>query len=86
MKVKTRSGICVTVGSEGSSKVVFFDKPIRTIELTRDESLQVGALLTAPSTFSKNNILLKNQETNRVNADTKITKLKITGNPLRCTK
>lgn len=81
--MKTRSGICVKVNSEGSSKIVFFDKPIRTLELTRDESLQVSALLIAQSAFCKKDILLKSQETDRVNADTKITKLKITENPSR---
>lgn len=45
MKVKTQSGICITVDDTGPSKFVHFDKPTRTIELTKDESLQISTLL-----------------------------------------
>jgi len=45
MKTKTRSGICIIVGNSGPSKFLFFDKPVRTIELTKDESLQISSFL-----------------------------------------
>jgi len=47
MDIKTRSGIYVTIGSDGPSKIVSFDKPIRVIELAPDESLQIGKMLAA---------------------------------------
>lgn len=45
MEIKTQSGVCISVGSEGSSKVLFFDKPIRTVELTKRELLQISTVL-----------------------------------------
>lgn len=45
MKIKTQSGVNILVESSGSSRTVFFDKPVRTIELTKDEALQVASLL-----------------------------------------
>lgn len=46
MEVKTRVGVQVEVRPNGSSKVMSFDKPVRLIELTRDESRHIGRLLT----------------------------------------
>lgn len=46
MEVKTKVGIKVEVESNGSSKIISFDKPVRSIELTKDESRHVGSLLT----------------------------------------
>ena len=83
MEIKTRSGICVTVDNSSPSKFLFFDRPVRTIELTKDESSQISALLTAQNVFNKKDILLKRQDINRVNADPKITKPKMTKNPSR---
>ena len=46
MEVETKVGIKVEVQSNGSLKVVTFDKPVRSIELTKDESRHIGSLLT----------------------------------------
>jgi len=45
MEIKTRSGICINVDNSGPSKFLFFDKPVRTVELAKDESLQISTLL-----------------------------------------
>jgi len=45
MDIKTRSGIYINIGSDGSSRILSFDKPIRAIELTLDESFRVGKML-----------------------------------------
>jgi uncharacterized protein len=45
MKIKTLSGICIDITNSSSSRLLFFDKPVRAIELTKDESFQVGTLL-----------------------------------------
>jgi uncharacterized protein len=45
MKIKTQSGVDIMVEPTGSSRIVFFNKPIRTIELDKDESLQVSSFL-----------------------------------------
>ena len=45
MKIKTKSGVYITIDSNGPSNVVFFDKPVRTIELAKEESLQISSLL-----------------------------------------
>lgn len=50
MPIKTKSGICINV-QVSPSIVLNFDKPVRTIELTKNESLRVAFLLTEnPST------------------------------------
>jgi len=46
MKIKTKSEICITIGNFSSSKILFFDKPVRAIELTKEESQRVSSLLT----------------------------------------
>ena len=45
MKIKTKSGVYITIDSNGPSSVMFFDKPVRTIELAKEESLQISSLL-----------------------------------------
>jgi hypothetical protein len=45
MEVKTKVGVQVEVRANGSSKIMAFDKPIRSIELTNDESAHIGTLL-----------------------------------------
>lgn len=47
MEIRTSSGICITVDNSGPSKALFFDKSVRTVELTKEESFQVSSLLTA---------------------------------------
>jgi uncharacterized protein len=55
MEIKTKSEICITVGNSGSSKVLLFDKPVRAVELTREESLQVSSLLADGVEMPRNN-------------------------------
>jgi hypothetical protein len=51
MEIKTRSGICVSVrnstdhSSHAGRLIVFFDKPVQTIELTRKEAILLGSYL-----------------------------------------
>jgi hypothetical protein len=50
MEIKTRSGICVSVRSTSNPShagvlFVFFDKPVRAIELTRKEAVLLGSSL-----------------------------------------
>jgi len=45
MKIRTLSGICINIANSSSSRLLLFDKPVRVIELTKDESFRVGALL-----------------------------------------
>lgn len=45
MEVKTTVGINVEVQSKGLLKIMTFDKPVRSIELTKDESAHIGSLL-----------------------------------------
>jgi len=45
MDIKTQSGINVKIHSDGPSKILSFDKPIRAIELTPAESFQIGKTL-----------------------------------------
>jgi hypothetical protein len=44
MEVKTKVGIQIEVRANGSSKIMSFNKPIRSIELTNDESAHIGTL------------------------------------------
>jgi len=46
MEIKTKVGIKVEVRSNGSLKIMTFDKPVRLIELTKDEARHIGSLLT----------------------------------------
>jgi len=46
MEVKTKVGIRVEVESKGSLKTINFNKPVRSIELTKDESRNIGNLLS----------------------------------------
>lgn len=49
MEIKTNVGVQIEVRANGLSKVMSFDKPIRLIELTKDESAHIGTLLTMDS-------------------------------------
>lgn len=46
MKIEIHSGVNLLIESSGSYKTVFFDKPVRTMELTQEEALQIASLLT----------------------------------------
>ena len=47
MKMKTESGVSITIIPEGSSKVIVFSKPVRAIELKKSESSEISAVLSA---------------------------------------
>lgn len=47
MKMKTESGVSITFISEGSSKIMSFDKPVRAIELKREEMQKIRSLLAS---------------------------------------
>jgi len=49
LEVKTKVGVQVEVQANGSSKIMSFDKPIRSIELTNEESAHIGTLLSVES-------------------------------------
>lgn len=45
MEIKTNVGVHIEVRANGSSKIMSFDKSVRSIELTKDESAHIGTLL-----------------------------------------
>lgn len=47
MEIKTKSDVSIKVIPEGSSKILFFSKPVRVIELKKVESSQLSALLAS---------------------------------------
>jgi hypothetical protein len=49
MKVKTESGVSITLVSEGSSKIVIFDRPVRAIELKQNEIPKISSFLFSRS-------------------------------------
>jgi hypothetical protein len=49
MKVKTKSGVSISFVQEGSSTIILFDTFVRGVELTKEESLRIGALLASDS-------------------------------------
>ncbi|MCJ7632913.1 NUDIX domain-containing protein [Candidatus Bathyarchaeota archaeon] len=53
MKLKTKTGICIGVRGDNPSSVLFFDKPVRTLELKPEEALQVGSSLVESTGSAK---------------------------------
>ena len=47
MKVKTDSGVSITIIAEGSSKVLTFNKSVRAVELNKEEASKISALLSS---------------------------------------
>ena len=45
MDVKTQSGIGVSIVEEKGSKILSFDRPVKAIELTKEESTRLGMSL-----------------------------------------
>ena len=62
MKVKTESGVSITIVPEGSSKIMLFNKPVRVIELKKVELSQLSVLL-ASDLETKTNIEPKTRST-----------------------
>ena len=69
MKIKTDSGVLLTIIPEGSSKLMLFDRPVRVIELKREEISQISALL-ASNLEMKTNVELQSRQLH----STKLTK------------
>jgi hypothetical protein len=49
MEIKTKVGIDIEIQSEGSTKILAFNKPVRSIELSKEESSHIGSLLSIDS-------------------------------------
>jgi hypothetical protein len=49
MKMKTESGVSITLISEGSSKIVIFDRLVRVIELKQNEIPRISSFLISKS-------------------------------------
>jgi hypothetical protein len=47
MDLKTDSGVSIKIITEGSSKILLFNKPVRAIELKKEETSQISALLVS---------------------------------------
>jgi uncharacterized protein len=45
MEIRTQSDVRISVEESSDSKILAFDKPVRAIELTNDESAQISTLL-----------------------------------------
>ena len=45
MEVRLCSGIRVSIQENGDSKLLFFDRPVKGMELSQKESAQLGAIL-----------------------------------------
>jgi hypothetical protein len=52
MELKTESGVSITIVDDGSSKVLIFDKSVRAIGLSEEETSKISALL-APNQNGK---------------------------------
>jgi hypothetical protein len=66
MKIKTESGVSITLVSEGSSKIVIFDRPVRIVELKQEEIPRINSFLNSGSEAeSVPNIYDINQSTQR---------------------
>lgn len=67
MEIKTKSDVSIKVIPEGSSKILFFSKPVRAIELKKVESSQLSALLSS-DLETKINVELKTRPMNGTKA------------------
>ncbi len=45
MDMKLRSGVKVSLQEEGDSKLLLFDRPVRVMELSQEESVRLGSSL-----------------------------------------
>lgn len=54
-EIRTQSGICINVRGHNPSSILFFDKAVRTVELTPEEALQVGSSLVIGAGAVKKN-------------------------------
>jgi len=45
MDLKLSSGLRISIVKSGDSKIVIFDKPVKEMELTKEESMKLGATL-----------------------------------------
>ena len=49
MELKTESGVSITIIEDGSSKVLIFDKSVRAVGLSKEETSKISALLSSKS-------------------------------------
>jgi hypothetical protein len=49
MELKTESGVLITIIEDGSSKVLIFDKSVRAVGLSKEETSKISALLSSTS-------------------------------------
>jgi hypothetical protein len=69
MRLKTDSGVSIVIVEEGPSKVIFFNRPVRAIELNKQEMSQITALLTADP---KTKIGVANREPIKIRESSKL--------------
>lgn len=49
MHMKLSSGVKVTIQENGTSKLLLFDRPVKVMELSQEESTQLGSCLLGGS-------------------------------------
>jgi len=59
MKIKTKSGVLITLVNEASSKIILFDTLVRAVELTKEEQLMISAFLNSESKGSHDSKIVK---------------------------
>jgi hypothetical protein len=47
MELKTASGVSIKIIDEGSSKILFFNKSVRAVELNKQETSKISAMLVS---------------------------------------
>ena len=46
MNLKLSNGVRISVQNNGASRLLLFDRPVRVVELTKEESMKLGVSLT----------------------------------------
>lgn len=49
MELKTESGVSIRIIEDGSSKVLIFDRSVRAVGLSEEETSKISALLSSKS-------------------------------------
>ncbi len=57
MEIRTKTGISINVHDQELASILSFNKPVRALELTKEEALQVGSSLIKSDQSSKKNSL-----------------------------
>jgi hypothetical protein len=69
MRLKIGSGVSIVIVEEGPSKVIFFNRPVRAIELNKQEISQITALLNSDL---KTKIGVADRDTIRIRESSKL--------------